>query len=752
MKINFLKNIHAPSDFSEIGIREYFDMVRSAKYERQILAFRSAVERQESKDAIAKIKQGIPAVTISGIFKGAIKNTNIETHSGFICIDFDKIDSVDKLKFQLQGDKYTYAVLYSASGNGLAALVKINGDKHRESYDGLKEYYFKNYAQLIDKSCTNVSRLRFLSMDRELYINERSSTFKDYPKPTAKAPKIYSAVLTGNEFNEVVNRITSGGHDLTQGDYARYLTIGFAISSEFKEAGRQYYHAICGQNSKYDTAHCDKQYDYCMRDMGQKKIRIGSFYHLCKEAGVELQSKESRHLVTIAKMAKKDGRTKESVVDIAESIGMDLEAAKEVAEQVFTKNVSLEITGETNVSIVNTFLKSNYRLRHNIITGEIEDRNVRINDKYKIIADMELNTMYMRFCDCTNGKISKDFFYTFIFSEYTESYNPFLEFFEINKDTKRSEELITQLSTTIVTDTPNVDKFLRHWGCGIISSIYGQHSPLVLVMAGELIGTGKTEWFRRLLPNSIKSYYAESKLDGGKDDDILMCKKIIIMDDEFSGKSKFEAKKFKELTSKQTFCIRPPYGQVAKDFNRIAVLCATTNDLNILNDPTGNRRIIPINVLDVNKEVYNSIDKTALLMAFYDLYHSGWEWQLSREDVRILNSTTDDFQATNYEAELIEAHFELPSSVNDVSAEWLTNTDIKTYIELLSKQRIFNTNKLSAELKLMGFTQVRRKTGRYYWVKKKHTGDPTAPKDRPVNPYVAPSLTAPTTQSHIDLP
>lgn len=723
-------------------------MVRSGKFEREISAFRQSKERQDSKDVTTKIKNKIPAVTISGTFKDRVLNKNLAEHSGFICVDFDGVTEVGKIKERLKSDKYTYAILYSASGAGLATLVKIDTEKHSEAFEGLKEYYFKNYNQLIDKSCRNVSRFRFLSMDSDLSVNERSSVFKEYPKEK-KAPKIFSAVLTGTEFDAVIEKICSGSHDLTQGDYGRYLTIGFALASEFGESGRAYFHQICGQNPKYESAHCDKQYSYCMRDTGQKKIRIGSFYHLCKEAGIELKSKSGRRLETIAKLAKKDGRTKESVKQIAADLHLDEKEAEDIAEQVFSKNVSLQIQGESNVSIVHSFLQSSYRLRYNIITGEIEDRNVKINGKYKVITDMELNTMYMRLSESTEGKITKDFFTTFIFSEFTEFYNPFLEFISHNEAVMRSEGIIKQLADTIETDTPHVEKYLRHWGCGIISSIYGQHSPLVLVMAGEQTGTGKTEWFRRLLPSGLKPYYAESKLDGGKDDDILMCRKLLIMDDEFSGKSKFEAKKFKELTSKQHFSIRPPYGRVARDFNRIAVLCATTNDLNILNDPFENRRIIPINVLNIKKNEYNKIDKVALFMAFHDLYKSGWDWELSREDVKLLKDGSDQFQATNFEAELIDAHFELPHSATDTGAEWMTNTEIKTHIELISKQRVFNTNKLSAELKLLGYEQTRRKTGRYYFMKKKtlsHIDNP------PQNGAKMPPLNPPVTQAHLDLP
>ena len=60
----------------------------------------------------------------------------------------------------------------------------------------------------------------------------------------------------------------------------------------------------------------------------------------------------------------------------------------------------------------------------------------------------------------------------------------------------------------------------------------------MLVLAGETQGTGKTHFFRYLLPNKLQNLYAESKMDNGKDDEILMTKKWIIVDDEMGGKSK----------------------------------------------------------------------------------------------------------------------------------------------------------------------------------------------------------------------
>jgi hypothetical protein len=576
MQITFLPNIRQSDKHHTITIADYFALVRSGQYLPQIEAYRNTRSLSKDEQAAEKIK--IPAVTISGTFKANVSNANLIQHSGLICIDFDAVEDVAQLKRELERDPYTYAALLSVSGNGLAALVKIEPEQHLAAFEGLKSYYFKNYTQLIDASCKNVSRLRFLSYDPLLYHNPESKTFKEYPKKSAK-PKVVNTVLTGNEFEELIDRICRGGYDLTEGAYSNYLSIGFALASEFGERGREYFHAVSAQNNKYDHNKADRQYNYCLRDTGQSKVGIATFYYLAKQAGVELKSQQAIKLENIAKMAKKQGRGQESVVEIARLTGLDVEKATETAAAVYSANVNLQLSGQTPVSLCQLYLSNNHQLRYNTITADIEDCTVLLNGRPKILDDMALNTMYLRFSEVTDNKISFEFFCRVIYSELTRYYNPFEEFINANQSVQRGPELIRELAASIETSTPNVEKYLIHWGCGMVASVYGHTSPLVLVLAGEKQNTGKTEFFRRLLPKPLANYYAESKLDGGKDDDILLTKKLIIMDDEFGGKSKLEAKRFKELTSKASFSIRLPYGRTHRDLKRLAVLAGTTNDL-----------------------------------------------------------------------------------------------------------------------------------------------------------------------------
>src|SRR5690625_766885 len=121
-------------------------------------------------------------------------------------------------------------------------------------------------------------------------------------------------------------------------------------------------------------------------------------------------------------------------------------------------------------------------------------------------------------------------------------------------------------------------------------------SLLKSVLAGSKQNTGKTHTLRYILPDELQPYFGESELTGDKDENLLMCNKAIILNDEMSNKSKRDLTVMKKLCSVQWFNLRRPYGKSNEDIRRIAALCGTSNDMQILSDPTGNRRIIPIEV------------------------------------------------------------------------------------------------------------------------------------------------------------
>ena len=196
-------------------------------------------------------------------------------------------------------------------------------------------------------------------------------------------------------------------------------------------------------------------------------------------------------------------------------------------------------------------------------------------------------------------------------------------------------------------------------------------------------------------------YYCESKLMAGKDDDILMTQKLLIMDDELSGKTKNEDRRIKELTSKEVFSLREPYGRNNIDLPRLAVLCGTTNFKTILTDTSGNRRIIPISVEDIDRKLYNTIDKNALFGEAYNLLCDGFDWRIiSEADRNYLNINNAEYETPVMEDELVVKYYSKPNA--DERTLWMTTTDIKVELEKITQQKL-SINMLGKQLTKNGF-------------------------------------------------
>lgn len=707
--ISIYSNIKETKNGKEIPIDVLLQYIHDGKWQDDVLSIQTG---KKSKDSL-------PYVTISGKFSER-KIAGLIQHSGFICIDVDDV-IVNDVKAVLKHDKYLYSAFVSVSGTGLALIFKINPEKHNEAFEGLQEYLFTNYQIIVDPSCRDVSRARFISFDPWIIINDNALKFTQYPEKRKALNKVPDVIFVQSDFDTIINEVITRRIDLT-GDYSTWLRIGFAITDKFGEAGRHYYHAISQFHPQYSPAVADRQYTNCLK-ANKHGVTIATLYFLAKTAGIDIVSEKTKMIAQVASNHKKGRATKEeSIATLQQFEGITPEESNEIVTQVFDNNIEVD-TGDDPIAALELWLKHNYEFRRNAISQYIEKSGVPMQQK-------DFNTVFI-----ASKKVFEKMDYKLvervIDSDYIPEYNPIIDFFEKYKD-RKPQGCIKALFETLETDTGTgegqffpdyASHFGTRWLAGIIASVFGEHCPLMLVLSGSKQGTGKTEFFRRLLPKELSNYYAESKLDRDKDDEILMTQKLIIMDDEYAGKNKKESSRLKEMLSKQTFSLRAPYGKGNVDLRRLAVLCGTTNHNEILNDPTGNRRIIPINVLSINQAVYNSIDKIDLLIEAYHLYKSGFAWELSGEDVKNLNDNTEQFQDASPEYELIVKYFRLPQfQKNSNETKFFTGTEIKDYLEKHSVQKL-NHVKIGQELKKIGWNKTKiRDNGKeirgYYVIEK----------------------------------
>ena len=694
-KISLFKNISKPSNPEDLDLIEYLSDTRDGKW-RDIVTECRNIKDKEERDIF---KQSMPTATLSGVFSYR-KNDSIVTHSEYIAMDLDYVDNLLQVKKLLEVDRYVFSVFQSTSGYGLRVLFKIEPERHEDAHDAISTYLFDNYGVMSDTNGVSISKPYCVSYDPFLFLNfEEVPVFKKYLKKTVYK-KTADFVHTTSDFDSIIKQITGKAVSICE-NYFDWVRIGLCFADEFGESGRSYFHQVSQFYSKYKEKRCDKQYDYSLKHKasGGKRTNISTFYYLAKHNNINICSEQTKLIIRTTKNYKKAGLKPKQIIDNLLK-NENISGADDIVNKIFESGEDSDKEEESILHALELYISNSFQLKMNSVTGYLEQNSIPLSGS-------DLNTIFIS-AKKMMPKLDYPLMIRLLKSDFIESYNPFFRFFEsdgipvrlpaipLEVQPEFSSPLIDTLASCIKNDNPGYTLyFTRKWFVSIVSAAHGVHSPLLHCLLGPP-ETGKTEFYRRLLPTELVSYYAESKLDKGKDDEILMTQYLLIMDDELGGKSKTEANKIKNITSAQYWYVRRPYGEHNEKLLRLAVLCGTSNLIKIINDPTPNRRIIPIEVDDIDRELYNSINKKDLLLEAYRLYKEGFDWRVTRKDMSFLNEDSDRYEHVIKERELIERFYEPGDDVQ------LSSTDILVELELATRQKI-NPVILYRELEKAGF-------------------------------------------------
>lgn len=285
-KISWFLNMR-DKEPKDITLGEF--LAKGSEYLEQIERLRSCRNADERKD----IKSMLPQATISGVFSGGRKSENLVQHSGLICIDIDAKDNLDVSDFDKlienvlsQIEEVAFASL-SVGGKGYFAILKLAyPTQHIQQFRALQKDFLK-FGITIDSACSNVGRLRCLSYDNKLFINENAVPYKGvvHSKINADKFKLKRDNFVDNTDERVYmacKEIERRHIDMTS-NYSDWISIGFSLAS-LGESGRSYYHIVSQQNPNYNQQETDKKFDGLLRNRG--RISIGTFFHYCKLFGV----------------------------------------------------------------------------------------------------------------------------------------------------------------------------------------------------------------------------------------------------------------------------------------------------------------------------------------------------------------------------------------------------------------------------------------------------------------------------------
>lgn len=283
-----------------------FDFLDNPKYKEYVATIRSLNDPKEIKS----IKSDLPCVTVSGEFS-IRKARGLIRHSGYICLDIDGKDNPQITDVERQRDEIAkipnvaYCSL-SVSGKGLFCLVPVpnlipHPELHKEYFKAL-QFCFKELGIIVDKNCSDITRLRVISYDPNRYRNEEGAVPFDgilktqsINKPRAAKNFINSLGMkkitqgagpTEQKVKQVINKIEAKGIDITE-NYQDWIQIGFAFVSEFGEEGRELFHVVSQFHPEYNPESADNKYTSLLNSSSTGgAVTIASFFHIAKEYGI----------------------------------------------------------------------------------------------------------------------------------------------------------------------------------------------------------------------------------------------------------------------------------------------------------------------------------------------------------------------------------------------------------------------------------------------------------------------------------
>jgi hypothetical protein len=741
------------------SIKQTVEAIKSDTYKtvteeyRRILA---SVDKKtpEGKKAIRNFKEfNFKGVIWSGFFSYR-STAGLSKHSGLICLDIDGRDSkgeiinglateedLNRLRFKLISDEYSFIVFISPSGIGLKVICKIgepgeeiSAEDHKEKYfPKLEEYFLNKYDKKIDSSGKNVDRLCFLPCDPNIYVNYESDNFTLHSIMATQGEGGGAYRDTVEQIQYCIGELKSRGIDITT-DYDKWRNIGFAFASLGEEA-RGMFHEVSALYSGYDREETDYKFSNFIQT-GSGKIGIQTFFYHCKEVGINLSQapanspeaikrKENfKELYAAAHAMNREGR-RYNEADISfweKNLLMHPDKVRKAFDKVFDENKDeWKLNEKPDIYRVEVFLKKNYDLYRNEITTRVEGKLTGSADDHgKLNADS-----IFRHLQHEGFKYPMDKLKSLLKSDFVPLKNPFKEYF-FSLPEWDSVDYIGQLAGYVKTDDDKfwADMFKKALVRSIACAIGGRENRIVMVLVQEDQSTGKSNFIRFLNPFKDK-YYTESPLRDGKDTEFRFSENFIYNLEELSALGALDINKLKAIISKSTVKERRAYAEFEEELPRRCNFWGSTNKAEFLTD-TQNTRWLCFRVVSIDFGYNNmntgeaAININDVWGQAYALYKSGFDYNLTKEEASYRDMLNKAYEQGSNEKDLIIQTY-IPCERGAGKFVPVANIEIELTTKFESKVRNMNRAALGRALTQLGFIGDSKKlnghTARGYWLK-----------------------------------
>ena len=246
------------------------------------------------------------------------------------------------------------------------------------------------------------------------------------------------------------------------------------------------------------------------------------------------------------------------------------------------------------------FLNAHYQLRYNTMMGytEYKDNDYRYMDWMPVDSrTLKGMTMKVRLngIDARDNDVRR-----YVQSNMIRPYNPVGDYLWEQYYKWDGKDHIRKLARTVPTKNPYWEEWFYTWFLGMVrqwqvTSLAKYGNQAVPLLISEQ-GWNKTTFCEQLLPPELRFGYTGNLQMSDKRQVLQqMAQMLLINLDEFNQISPQTQQGFlKNIITLSSVKIKRPYGHHVEDFPRRASFIATTNQADVLADPSGSRRFLGI--------------------------------------------------------------------------------------------------------------------------------------------------------------
>lgn len=260
---------------------------------------------------------------------------------------------------------------------------------------------------------------------------------------------------------------------------------------------------------------------------------------------------------------------------------------------------------------------------------------------------------------------------------------------------------IRRLARTVPCDLKQWEDWFYKWFLYMVAQWLGRtrrygNSVVPLLISRQ--GNNKSTFCRSLLPEELQWGYSDNLMIDDKKQTLQAMHNFLLINlDEFNQISPRVQEGFlKNVVQLARVKVKRPYGKHVEDFPRLASFIATTNETNVLADPTGSRRFIAVLLtgpIDVEyRPNYQQLYAQAVTAVL-----NGEQYWFADEEVREVMAHNRQFQMEMPAEQFFREYFDIVESEAE-GGTWMTVTAIFQRLRKLA----------GSSLKVNGVTRLGR--------------------------------------------